>query len=189
MRFIVLALALAFSGCGKEDDKSEDSIEVKPSMLVQDAASLPSCDAASEGWVVYIKAESKLVACSASAWTDAPLGSPGSIIDKRWACNKSADIDQTAEIDLSSYLVMFVKFRSGDAFLSCSGLMTTTTGMVVPAAASVFFGPNDPASVNGVYLCPTPLLTTQFTLATGEAKYTNALDEAATKTEVCTNLP
>ncbi len=74
---IAILMALALTGCGaaefggKNKDKDEGAEAAAPhSMLVQDASKLPPCDAAGEGWLVYLKTEAKLKVCSAGVWTD-----------------------------------------------------------------------------------------------------------------------
>lgn len=191
MRFVVLALILVLISCGKDDGGSDDTAGLNHNaFLVQDAASLPACDAESEGWIIYVKADTKLVTCAAGAWADAPLGSgSGSFIEKRYGCEQAKDdVDTSADITLKSNSVVFVKFKSGDAFLSCSSLMTTSTGLIIPAANSIFFGPNDPATINGKFICPTQILITEFSLADGNATYTAKLDDTQTKTEACKEL-
>lgn len=62
-----LALLFAFlTSCGA--DSGDGAAKPKRSMLVADAAALPTCDAKGEGWLVYVQAETAFKACQSGQW-------------------------------------------------------------------------------------------------------------------------
>lgn len=79
---LLLAFALVACGQNKNGGKGDDGgQQVAPaaettgkntdphhSLLVADASKLPTCDDAGEGWLVYLKSESKFKACTAGEW-------------------------------------------------------------------------------------------------------------------------
>lgn len=88
MRFLTLVLFL--TACGAEDKTagtvSQPAIQDSTgSEFIADAASLPVCDSASEGKLVYVKADKDFETCDGTAWsvvevqngTDGKDGAPG----------------------------------------------------------------------------------------------------------------
>lgn len=147
MRTLVLGLVLGLAGCGsvefggKEKGASEDSPRAT-SYLVQDAAALPACDESSEGWLVYVKAESKMKACSGGAWTDVDLKIPQEM-KIAGTMNCTGMLKDT--VVMANYNL--TQFTSGDTFVSFQ--------VSTPAAAStnsIFYGAkqagNADASIN-----------------------------------------
>lgn len=208
MRFVILAMLLIAAGCGKDEgggngDATDDTPDkggnpagtpTHNAMLVPDAASLPACDAASEGWIIYVKAETKLVACEAGAWADAPLApspaaDPTTIVDKQWLCGTSADIDPDADITLKGYGATVVKFKSGDVFMSCTAsLFFEGSGELAAAADTMFFSATSGPTTKGVFLCDSPYVSAEFTLATAKIKYASQASNDS-KTKECELLP
>jgi hypothetical protein len=82
MRSYSLLIALLISACGSDDsaDKAADNTTIlgdqlataesapERALLVQDASALPVCDEASDGLLVYVKADAQFQACAAGAW-------------------------------------------------------------------------------------------------------------------------
>lgn len=76
MRFIALITLLAVaSGCGggSEEGDAESATAKHHSLYIADATALPECSAEAEGWLVYLKAESKFMACSSGVWEEVAI--------------------------------------------------------------------------------------------------------------------
>lgn len=129
----LLALALWIVGCGDganfggskddKDDKDEGAAapgdgtlqsDMPRSMLVQDAAALPTCTPEAEGWLVYVKAEAKFKACLAGAWTDIDVAPKPTKIGASIFCGGS--LEGTAV--WFSYSV--AEMTTGDIFVSAA---------------------------------------------------------------------
>lgn len=85
---MAVLLSITIVGCGqvesltgkKEAKASGPAAVATPvpisnshSMLIADASALPECNAAGEGWLVYLKAEKKFQACQSAAWADVDI--------------------------------------------------------------------------------------------------------------------
>lgn len=84
MRFIVLLTLLSACGSqgggsgsdnspeitaqGAPSPEQQQQVDTQYAQLVQDAASLPACDATTEGKLVYVKASSEFEVCGGGAW-------------------------------------------------------------------------------------------------------------------------
>jgi hypothetical protein len=88
-RLLVLILTLAACGTDKGGSSGDEPQQTaapaaapssssidRHSLYVADAAALPTCDAAGEGWLVYVKADATFMVCSAGAWGAVDIQGP-----------------------------------------------------------------------------------------------------------------
>jgi len=185
-KVIAVAILAAFSGCGKDNSDTSEDTGGKHSMLVAEAAALPACDADSEGWIVYVQAETKLKACTAGAWVDAPLAADkSSLVAEQWSCEGSDNLSEGADDGVSRIGVgMWVtKLTTGDFTASCVG------AVFVPGSAdtetySVFIKSGDIKTI----ACGGSLayVAAEFTVETGKVKYTDSENKSNSQEVSCT---
>lgn len=174
MRWLWLVL-LAF-GCGSDDGGSSGSGGAGHSFAVADESALPTCDAAAEGWIAYVKAESALKACTGGTWTDAPIGSA---IKETWDCPASLDLDSSA-YEVEGIFAQASVMTNGDVFITCMSA-TTAPGASSDSSGNSSFAPAGTTDV----LCVS-LASIYFYPATGKAKWFNPLTPSSSQEVTCT---
>lgn len=131
MHFSTAALlSLAMIGCGqvesltgKKETKASGPaavatpvpISASHSMLVADASALPECNAAGEGWLVYLKAEKKFQACQSAAWADVDVTVATNKVVSSITCSGAVPVNSS-----TSFAYELTTMSSGDAFVSAT---------------------------------------------------------------------
>ncbi len=186
--FVALASLVFIVACGDDKGKNDSANDSsKHSMFVADAGALPTCDAASEGWIMYVKATSALKACTGGAWIDAPIAAPvgaDSGIEAQWYCpGATLDLSTDPNETLTGISMTVTKFKNGDYFSSCLSGVRAANGDSDSVDGSTF---HPKSTVTTSELLCVSLASVTFNIDTSKAKYFDSLDPTHNQEVACT---
>lgn len=203
-----ILFGLVLTGCGAEsplagknkgDDKAVAAVPSpapttapvapKPtSTYIADAGALPTCDAAAEGWLVYIKADEKFQACLSGAWTDVEVGKP-TTPDLQFSCPTTTDLDDDPNTQTLGLMAEITKFSDGDFAITCMDRRVNTEFTFVDTTTDQeFFRSTSNAVTKGLIPCVSFYAKVTYNVATNMASWEGVNGAALSATVTCTAL-